>query len=614
MISEEAAGIASECRHYAMCKIDYLSTGLCHPGKTNHYVSYYPQGRMDLYSAISKDLIPVTERLIDIAETCTLCGICDKQCHFITGLQPMKVMKALKEYVETFLKEGKEVVNIEEDEILKKLRKVVGDLNASNDPAILVTYSDDPCPVSGKTMPEYIVLPATHEETLEIIRICNSEEIPMNVRGNGGSVLGLVMSKGVVIDTCRMKNIFIDKENWRADIGAGISAFELQKAVHKAGMRANTAEPSALVCANIMCSGILSTFSNTYGTGADNYLNAQFAGWDGKEFNLNDREAPNLFGFTKGGTSSPGICTNASIKLHPVTDDEEGIGVPFTSFEKAAEFCRELSLRRIGISISLLGTEYISTFIAPTKELSDKTKEFFRETLGINFIVLVIGDKYAVESIKKMADFSISNQLFQLMIAGLPDLINGQWIDLMGEMESDEALYKTVCRDEMLPLLETIIDPSPERIAEHVPEHLRDFYVSTYSKPEMTDTVWINTFRILSSRMGRHKHVVAFIGYVPLDNMKAVNEMKNRFKQIGDKYNIKHDYGFLTPVDLGKRAILEYDYYIDHTDQKEVELVRQVMGEAMAMVGELSGKYKGLEWVNTIFNQGFSRKEGFLYL
>ena len=44
-----------------MCKIDYLGTGLCPPGKRYHYVSYYPQGRMDLYAALVGGLIPVTE-------------------------------------------------------------------------------------------------------------------------------------------------------------------------------------------------------------------------------------------------------------------------------------------------------------------------------------------------------------------------------------------------------------------------------------------------------------------------------------------------------------------------------------------------------------------------
>src|SRR3989304_208991 len=49
---------ASQCRHYAMCKIDYLGSGLCPPGKRYHYVSYYPQGRMDLYAALADNLIP----------------------------------------------------------------------------------------------------------------------------------------------------------------------------------------------------------------------------------------------------------------------------------------------------------------------------------------------------------------------------------------------------------------------------------------------------------------------------------------------------------------------------------------------------------------------------
>ena len=51
---------------------------------------------MDLYKAIAANAIPVTSRLMDIAEACTLCGICDKQCYFITGLRPLVAMKALK--------------------------------------------------------------------------------------------------------------------------------------------------------------------------------------------------------------------------------------------------------------------------------------------------------------------------------------------------------------------------------------------------------------------------------------------------------------------------------------------------------------------------------------
>jgi len=52
-----------------------------------------------------KDLIPVTEGLVRIAETCTLCGICDLQCTSLPACGPM-VMRALKDWVGDFLKRG----------------------------------------------------------------------------------------------------------------------------------------------------------------------------------------------------------------------------------------------------------------------------------------------------------------------------------------------------------------------------------------------------------------------------------------------------------------------------------------------------------------------------
>ena len=275
MISKEAAAIASQCRHYAMCKIDFLGTGLCPAGKAHHFVSYYPQGRMDIYYALSEKVIPVTEGLVHIAHTCTLCGICDKQCHFVTELRPMSVMNALQEYVRDHLEENRPVVKVEADEVLNRLRAVVGDCHASNDPAVLVTYADDPFPCTPLKMPRYVVLPGSRKEVSDIIKICRQHHIAYAVRGNGSSVIGMVMSEGLVMDLNRFKEIIVDKDNWLVETGAGVSAFELQTAARRQGLRANTAEPSALVCANIMCSGIFSTFSNAYGTGADNYANAE---------------------------------------------------------------------------------------------------------------------------------------------------------------------------------------------------------------------------------------------------------------------------------------------------------------------------------------------------
>ena len=94
---DEALKTARNCRHYAMCKIDFLGDGVCAAGLAKHYVSYFPQGRMDFYVALAEQKIPVTDKCVEIADSCDLCGKCDYQCCFVTEMRPSRVMKALKD-------------------------------------------------------------------------------------------------------------------------------------------------------------------------------------------------------------------------------------------------------------------------------------------------------------------------------------------------------------------------------------------------------------------------------------------------------------------------------------------------------------------------------------
>jgi len=294
-IANEALKIAKNCRHYAMCKIDFLGSGICASGMENHYVSFYPQGRMDLYAAICEKAIPVTEQCVEIAASCDLCGKCDYQCYFVNEMRPSKVMKALKDYVDDYLLKGGEIAAVPEDRILAELRRIVGHFWASSDPAIGIAYHHDICPHVDFKMPQYVVMPGSREEISSIIKLLNYHQIPYVVRGNGASTHGLVFSEGVVLDLQRMKAIDFDEKNWLVKAGPGVAAFELQSAAASRGFRVHTAEPAALVCANIMTSGLLSTFSTTYGIAADNFIDAEFVARDGSFFSLNDIHSPNLF-------------------------------------------------------------------------------------------------------------------------------------------------------------------------------------------------------------------------------------------------------------------------------------------------------------------------------
>lgn len=605
---------ARQCRHYSMCKIDFLETGLCPSGPCKHFVAYYPQGRMDIYAAVRSGQIPLTEALIDIADTCTLCGICDKQCHFITGLRPLAVMKALKDEVAALKrKEGAPVLNPHEDDILEQLKQIVGPEYAASDPAILVSYANDPFPLKDPQMPRWVVLPSSAAQTAAIVKLSRRENIPTNVRGNGASVYGKVFTDGIVIDTTRMKDIHIDADNWTATIGAGVTAFELQSEAALGNLRFNAAEPAATVCGNIICTGLFTTWGSTYGTFADNIIDMELVDDRGRIVFLSAPDGPNRYAYQHRVMSPPGICTRAVVPLFPVTGDEEGLLVPFLKISDAIAFARELNLRRIGLSIAVLGSHYIANFISPTGELADRLKRQLGKVFGISYAVLVIVDSFGRDAVKKMADTVIEAHLLRTLMLGLPRFLDQDWLDLFRSYQGDRPPFELLCDPAAAPLVEAVLQPSPETAVQSVDEDLRDFYASLYARPQYTDSVWLSAHRILSSRMGRKKHVFAFLVYLPMSDASLFTKLNDTFSRTANDLGIDHAFGFITPMDMGKRAVYEYDYYIDQASDAE----REKAGAAMERIGpwldEMALMVKGFTWIKTFFSQGCARKEGFFY-
>ncbi len=610
-MTDEVLSLARNCRHYAMCKIDFLGTGVCASGIEKQYVSFYPQGRMDLYAALAEHKVPVTEKCVEIADSCDLCGKCDFQCYFVNEMKPSIVMGALKTLVGDYLESGGIIKKSAEGPHLHELRAIVGEEWATSDRAIAITYSHDPCPVAMPRMPDYVVMPGTRDEIASLLKMFTREKLKWAVRGNGSSVMGFVMSEGVVVDLNRMKDIVFDEKNWNVKVGPGVAAFDLQREAAGRGYRVNVAEPSALVCANLMCSGIFSTFSASYGTAGDNFIDAEFVGKDGSGFSLNDKNGPNLFAFSRSDQEIPGICTSVSVKLHPVTEDEAGVLVPFDSLEKAVAFSKDCAIRRIGLAIGILGGEYISTFISPTKQLAEEIKAVFTDKLGIAFLVLMIGDKYTLQSISEMGLPVFDQRLYRILSLGLPSLKSAGWLSLLSSFPSEEP-FSYLKMEGLADLAETALMPSPELLAQSVDPEFKNFFEKLYARPEMTDLVWLNMFRIVSSRMGREKHVVALIIYLPVD-FGLISEIDAAFRSIADKHHLKNEFGFITPIDNGKRCIFEYDYFLDHTDPDEISRMQPAVMEAAGMIEGYSARTGTVRWIRYVLYQGFARMENLLY-
>ena len=607
---DEILTVAKSCRHYAMCKIDFLGSGVCASGLERGYVSYYPQGRMDLYAALAQGTISVTEETVAIADACNLCGICDNQCYFVTELRPSCVMKALKSYVAAFIKKGGVPEKAPEDELLKQIRAITGREWATNDPAILLTYSHDPCPIAAPRMPACVVLPKTREEIGSLLALFKRNNIPWVARGNGSSIMGLVMSEGVVIDLNRMREISFDEKNWAVWVESGVTAFDLQQAAVARGHRVNVAEPAATVCANLLGTGIFSTFMAGYGTAGDNFIDAEFVAPDGTRFALSDKEAPNLFAFRSEDAPSPGICTRAAVKLYPMTKDEEGILVPFDALDKALAFVKDCAVRRIGLAVAVLGKEYISAFIAPTTQSAAAAADVFAK-LGIESLVLVIGDRFARQSVKEMGYPFFDQRLFRALNLGLSGSRSSAWTDILLQLQTD-APFSYLSIPGFTEMVETALAPSPATLVADMDPDLRPFFEQVYSRPEMTDLVWLNMFRVVSSRMGRQGHFLIFIIYLPLESA-LIEELSAEFKRIADAHGLRNDLGFVTPIDFGKRAILEYDYFFDQNDPDAIARIGHAGMEAGGVIMEYANRLGTIRWIRHVVNQGVCRKENLLY-
>jgi hypothetical protein len=225
----------------------------------------------------------------------------------------------------------------------------------------------------------------------------------------------------------------------------------------------------------------------------------------------------------------------------------------------------------------------------------------------------MIGDSYAREAVISMGISVIDQDLFRMLMLGLPRLADGEWLDLVAGLDSEQPPYEILFSPEMRPLLEAVLQPGPETAAQAVEMDLRPFYTKLYARPEMTDMVWLTMFRIVSARMSRHKHMFAFLIYVPLHRVEVITGICTELERIAHDHGIQADFGFLTPLDLGKRAILEYDYYLDHQNPLDAEKIGRARLEFEPYLDGLSASTPGVKWLKYIFSQGCARKEAFLY-
>jgi glycolate oxidase len=122
----------------------------------------------------------------------------------------------------------------------KDLAKIVGKEHVFTDRPTSVVYAKDTMPwdVEEKNIPYAVVRPANSDEISRVLRYANQKLIPVHIHGSGTSLVGLARpkTKGLVLDTARMKAIRVYPERGYFEVEPGLHVTDVRKvlAKHKA--------------------------------------------------------------------------------------------------------------------------------------------------------------------------------------------------------------------------------------------------------------------------------------------------------------------------------------------------------------------------------------------
>ncbi len=611
--------ISKKCRKHGMCKIDFLNTGKCTPGDKKIFAAYYPFGRLKIFEKFVNGEIPLTDTLKDIIDSCTFCGHCNIQCYFLMEMIPQKVMVAMKQVLKERLKHEK-IIEIETDEVLENLRNIVGKGWATNDPAILAAYSSVGALSTLERIPSYVVAPETTEETAKIVKIANHYSLQFLPISTGSNMSMLAIDNGILIDLNRMKTLQIDRFNYCAEVGAGIRAFDLQKAAMEKGLRMSIGESSAGVCANQVTSGFHSLFSYRYGLMADLFIEAELVTNDGTIIHTSSIEAPNLINNShfQFEPRIPYICTKLKLRLFEVELDETIIIIPFKEMKQSLSVMKKISKKTIGKAMGLTSVECLSSVLCLTIEDEENFLDIAKDYLKINYGLLIILNQYELDYLKKeYPDLTfLSHETLKKIILGIPAITGPESMFLVESVMDEERPYE-ILFGEMLDYFLQKIEMSPEEVSDLLSgvddEILHKALCDLYFKPEFSDIQYWFNYRIISPRMNRKLHFFPNLLFTTFDDFELLEEIIQQYKKISKKYKIENHLCYIVPIDEGKRLSIEYDFFYDQNDSSMIGDLRKTAFVNAHMTDKMEKKEKGFYPGMQTYYKGFMNKDLFLY-
>ena len=123
----------------------------------------------------------------------------------------------------------------------EKLKTIVGQRWVITDKERMIDYLTDETATPVKPKPAsklVLVKPSNSQEVSKILKLANSEKIPVFPRGGGTGLCGgaIPTENGIILSLERLKGVEIDRDNLMAIAEAGVTLKELVEKVEEAGL------------------------------------------------------------------------------------------------------------------------------------------------------------------------------------------------------------------------------------------------------------------------------------------------------------------------------------------------------------------------------------------
>ncbi|MHA1130481.1 MAG: FAD-binding oxidoreductase [Candidatus Helarchaeota archaeon] len=244
------------------------------------------------------------------------------------------------------------------DAIIKALREIVGDKNASASEAITQAYSRDQNYMFNEPMqPGYVVRATNKSDIKQILKVANENKIPIIPLGQGVNIRGLCIPTrpgSILLDLRSMNQIKeINTEMMTATIEPGVSVSQLVSACRKKGVRPAIpgAPATCSAFANYMLRGV---YHSNPEDGMDHVLSLEVELPTGQTIRTGSSAistaygpycryfGPDLTGLFMGVPGAFGVITEMTVKLYDLPERQDFIVFGFDHWQKGCDYAIEM--------------------------------------------------------------------------------------------------------------------------------------------------------------------------------------------------------------------------------------------------------------------------------